>query len=222
MWADGQFERWQQRMSAPENEFPGSAGISALLGRTADAAVGIGEFAGFSTGFRFTLAVRLRRPRPEFARGGLFGLLSAHVHPGVAIPPASRLLLGLEYADGRRADTLRDRRAEGPGSAPDDEQLLFTQQSGGGGDTSVDQTYWVSPLPPAGPVTFVLSWPSFGMAEIRTEVDGTAIRAAAGRSEQLWPPQPPDEPTPPPPAPRPTTGWFSYPEEPPKEGPAEG
>lgn len=38
--------------------------------------------------------------------------------------------------------------------------------------------FWVHPLPPDGPVTFVASWPEYGAAETRADLDGSAIRAA--------------------------------------------
>lgn len=203
-----QLETWRRRMSPPENEFPAGAGLTSLFARTGDAAVGITHVEAFSTGFAFTLAVRLRRPHP-----GLFMLISGHGRPGVAeVPVQRRLLLGLEYADGRRASTLDDRRLRGPRPELDDRQLVLTQEGGGGGDQSVDQRYWVSPLPSAGPVTFVLAWAAFGMPESRTVVDGSAILAAAERSQPLWPPQPAEDPPEPPPAPRPSTGWFADPE----------
>jgi hypothetical protein len=206
-----QLRQWQRRMSPPDNEFPAGVGIAVLLGRTADAAVGISHVEAFSTGFRFTLSVRLREERPELVRGGLFMLINAHTHAGLDVPLEHRLLLGLEYPNGQRASTLQDIRMLGPGGAPDDEQLALVQQGGGGGQQSVDQSYWVSPLPPDGPVTVVLTWPSFGFPESRTVLDGAAIRAAAERSQELWPPQPPSEPSPPPPPPRPATGWFADP-----------
>ena len=99
----------------------------------------------------------------------------------------------------------------GPGGMPDEQDLVLVQQGGGGGHQSVDQRYWVSPLSPEGPVTFVLTWASFGIPESRTVVDGAAIRAAADRSQLLWPPQPAMEPPEPPPPPRPATGWFADP-----------
>lgn len=206
-----QVQEWQRLMSPPENELPGGVGLSVLLGRTDDAAVGITQIEAFSTGFQFTLAVRLRRARPEFFHGGLFTLISAHGHPGVNIPLADRLLLGVEYADGRRASTLHDMRIQGLDVMADDQRLVLVQQSGGGGEQGVDQTYWVAPLPPEGPVTFVLAWPGFGMPESRTVLDSAAIRAAADRSHLLWPPQPPMEHREPPPPTRPSSGWFAEP-----------
>jgi hypothetical protein len=60
-------------------------------------------------------------------------------------------------------------------------------------------------------VAFILTWPGFGLAERRTVVDGAAVRAAATRSQVLWPPQSAVEPPEPPPPPRPSSGWFAEP-----------
>jgi hypothetical protein len=198
-------------MSPPDNELPTGVGLTVLLGRTDDAAVGITGIEAFSTGFRFTLAVRLRQAPPELAYGGLFTLVSSHLHAGVEASVENRLLLGIEYPDGRRASTLQDMRMPGPRAVADVEQLVLVQQGGGGGQQSVDQSYWVAPLPPDGPVVVVMAWAGFGMPECRTVLDGAAIRAAAARSHSLWPPQPASEHREPPPTPRPSSGWFAEP-----------
>jgi len=138
-------------------------------------------------------------------------LISSHVPPGVDVRLEDRLLLGIEYPDGRRASTRTDMRMRGPGAMTDREQLVLVQQGGGGGAHSVDQSYWVAPLPPDGPVTVVLAWPGFGMPESRTTLDGAAILAAASHSQRLWPPQPATESPEPPPVARPSSGWFAYP-----------
>ncbi len=205
-----QVRQWHRQMSPPENEFPAGVGLTVMLGRSDDTAVGITQIEAFSTGFRFTLAVRLRRLPPELAHGGLFMLVGSHSIPGVDIPLERRLLLGLEYPDGRRASTLPDVSVPGPGATEDVERLVLMQHGGGGGSQGVDQTYWVSPLPPEGPATFVLAWPGFGLPESRTVVDGGVIRAAADRSQLLWPPQPDMEPAELPPPPRPSSGWFAF------------
>jgi hypothetical protein len=198
-------------MSPPENEFPGAVGLGVLLGRTDDTAVGLSQVEAFSTGFTFTLAVRVRQLQPKFARGGLYMLISSHVHPGVEISLQDRLLLGIEYPDGRRASTLTDMRMQGPTAMPDSEELVIVQHGGGGGERSVDQSYWVAPLPPEGPIDVVLAWPGFGIPESRTQIDGAAIRAAAADSHLLWSPEPAVEPPQPPPQPRPSSGWFADP-----------
>jgi hypothetical protein len=207
-----QLEQWHRRMSPPENELPAGVGLTALLGRTDDAAVGITQVEAFSTGFRFTLAVRLRQARRELTGGRLFMLIGSHGRPGMEIPLEERLLLGIEYPDGLRASTLQDMRRLGPMGMPEADELVLVQQGGGGGELSVDQSYWVAPLPPDGPVTVVLAWPAFGLPESRTVIDGGAIHAAAERSQRLWPPQPAMErPEPPPRPPRPSSGWFADP-----------
>ncbi|WP_051807810.1 hypothetical protein [Actinoplanes subtropicus] len=206
-----QIERWRRRTQAPENEIPAGVGFAAVLGRTEEAAVGITQVEAFSAGFRLTLAIRIRRPLAKTAHGGLFTLVSAHGRHGAEVPLEDRLLLGVEYANGERASTLEDMRFPGD-DMDDDERLGLFQAGGGGDDLTVDQTYWVTPLPPDGPVTFVLSWPGFGMPESRTEVDGALIRAAGARSVRLWPERPGYEPPEPPPTPRPSSGWFSYPD----------
>jgi hypothetical protein len=48
-------------------------------------------------------------------------------------------------------------------------------------------SYWVWPLPPPGPVTFVCEWPAHGIGESRADVDARLIREAAVRAVPLWP-----------------------------------
>jgi hypothetical protein len=55
-------------------------------------------------------------------------------------------------------------------------------------------------LPADGPVTFVASWLSHGVPEVRAELDGAAIRAAARRAVTLWAEEP---------QPDPAHGWRS-------------
>ena len=68
------------------------------------------------------------------------------------------------------------------------------QNGGGGSDRSWDGNLWVHPLPPEGPVTFVVSWLEQGVAETGVELDGAAIREAARRAVILWPDDPEFEP----------------------------
>lgn len=178
-------QQWQPRMSPPENEFPAGIGLTAMLARTDDAAVGITQIEAFSTGFQFRLAVRVRQARPHLVPGRLMMLVSSHVHPGVEIPLQERLLLGIEYSDGQRASTLQDVRMSGPEHSVSGQPLILAQQGGSGGERSVDQTFWVSPLPPDGPMIFVIAWPAFGMPESQIVVDSAPIRAAADRSQTL-------------------------------------
>jgi hypothetical protein len=102
--------------------------------------------------------------------------------------PGDVLRLGVMYADGRRTATT----AGHPFLDDDaDAGRLVLLQDGGGGDARRwDGDFWVHPLPPEGPVTFVVSWPKRGVAENRGELDSAAIRAAAQRAVTLWPEEP--------------------------------
>jgi hypothetical protein len=53
-----------------------------------------------------------------------------------------------------------------------------------------DGDFWVHPLPPQGPVTLVVAWPKYDIPETATELDGAAIRDAAGPTVVLWPEDP--------------------------------
>lgn len=205
-----QVERWQGRMSPPENEFPAGLGVTVLLASTDDVAVGLSQADAFSTGFRFNLAVRVRLLPPGRIQGELFMHITAHV-PELGIPLEDRLLVGIEYSDGRRASTLGDIWTFSPSAEIDSDTLVLVPQGGGGSELAVDQGFWVSPLPPPGPVTVVVAWPGFGIEETRTVLDGDTLRAAAANIKTLWPPPSAAEPPEPPPPPRPTSGWFAGP-----------
>jgi len=102
--------------------------------------------------------------------------------------PGEVLRLGLMYADGRRtaaaaARPLGDDHAD-PG------RLVMLEGGSSGSPRRWDGDFWVYPLPPEGPVTFVASWPRYGVAETRVELDGATIREAAGRAVTLWPGEP--------------------------------
>ena len=71
--------------------------------------------------------------------------------------------------------------------------MLF-ENGGGGSSRTWDGNFWVHPLPPDGPVTFVVSWAEHGVAEARAELDGAAIGTAAARAVTLWPEEPDSDP----------------------------
>jgi hypothetical protein len=71
---------------------------------------------------------------------------------------------------------------------------------GGGGGSSWSFSFWAWPLPPEGPLAFVVEWPKQGIELTQTEIDSALIRDAAKRAQILWPdPRPPVEPG----------GWIS-------------
>jgi hypothetical protein len=160
---------------------PGSVPGEALLARTDRAAVALGSVRAYPNGFEFTLNVRLR-DTDEFD----FGVDPFERHWRRRYPHTAQdqLRLGILYADGRRAVTDGQ---SWPGEAAETPDLVLLPAGGGGSDRSWDGDFWVHPLPPDGPVTFVASWLRYELAEARVELDGAAIRAAAQRAVVLWP-----------------------------------
>ena len=192
-----------RRWGPPDNVVPSDVGHGGgVLVRTADLAVSVERLQAAPQGLGFALVVRLRRalrpPSSLFDQVGHSGLRRGT--PGV-------LLLGVEYADGRRAvsDTpiaqLPALDEEDDGTTP-----LLVSSGGGGSDREHTGRYWLSPLPEQG-LTVVCSWPAQGIDEARLVLGGAAVREAATRAVELWPWQPPEEPDPVEPD-LPTTGWF--------------
>jgi hypothetical protein len=146
---------WMQ----PDAVIPGSVPGELLLLRTEEVAVAIGGICAYPNGFEFTAHVRMRGndengpgwhdPFDRFGRRG---------------PQASGdvLRLGLLYADGRRGAT-----SGGHWLADDPERLVLQPGGSGGSARRWDGKFWVHPLPPDGPVTFVAAWPEYGAAETR-------------------------------------------------------
>jgi hypothetical protein len=165
---------------------PGSVPAEAMLIRTEQVAVAIGSVRAYPNGFEFTLHTRLRRE--DETGPGAADPLDQHRRWRGRQEPGDALRLGVLYADGRRTATT----AGHPFMDDDaDAGRLVLLQNGGGGDARRwDGDFWVHPLPPEGPVTFVASWPKHGVAETRVELDGAAIRAAAQRAVTLWPEEP--------------------------------
>ncbi|SDF94893.1 hypothetical protein SAMN05660662_3894 [Blastococcus aurantiacus] len=187
----------ERRMNRPENEVPAALPMNRLLVRTPDVAVALLGLQVYTTGVAFQLAARARGPEDPAAPDRLGDLFWNH-RGG-----SPRFLLGVQFADGRRASNVPVRGADG--------DLVFHPGGGSGGSVSVDQDWWLSPLPPEGPLLVVVRCPEIGLEETGTELDGTAIRRAGESATVLWPYEPPLEQPhePPPPPDLPAGSWFA-------------
>ena len=174
---------WQR----PDAVLPGSVPAELVLIRTEQVAVAVGSVRAYPNGFEFTVHVRWRGAGDTDwpYHGGPF-----ERHGNRRGGPASEdaLRLGVLYADGRRAATTGGSPWRDPDAEPG--RLVLEQGGGGGNDRSWDSDFWVYPLPPPGPVTLLASWLEQGVTETRAELDGAAIRDAAGRAVTLWPEEP--------------------------------
>jgi hypothetical protein len=158
---------------------PASVPADVMLVRTEQVAAAIGNIRAYPNGFEFRLSIRVRSE--EETDLGWFDPLGMHGHGRGTHPSENVLRLGVMYPDGRRVATTTGC----PG--PDDERMILVPAGSGGSDRTWDGDFWVYPLPPDGPVTFVASWLECGVPETRAELDGAAIREAARRAVTLWP-----------------------------------
>jgi len=197
--------RMQRRMSEPDNEVPAPVPFTAVLGRTDEVAVCVAGMHAFTTGLSFRLAVRLRHMRRGLHHR-MFEMVAGH---GPGTPVEDRLLIGVEYADGRAVSNVAGDDWYAEDELPDD-QLVLTPGGGGGGGLSYDQRFWLSPLPPLGPVTLICAWPALGLSEGSAQVDGQTLLDAAARALVLWSPSTHSvEPEPDPEPPSLPRGWFA-------------
>lgn len=200
-----QAELWRRRMSAPDNEVPVPVAASLVLARTDDVCIAVVGIGAYTTGATVELAVRLRHRPPGFGRYGLHHVLDGWRAGEVDL--AQRLLFGIEYADGRRASNV-DHAAWPSGPVADDEPVL-TSGGSSSSDLTHDASFWLSPLPPDGPLAFVCSWPTVGVPERRVVLEGADLTSAGARALVLWPYEPEVEPEQPPEPERPLSGWFA-------------
>ncbi len=199
-----QIVNWTRRMNPPENEVPGAVPWSTLLGRSTDVAVALVGAHAYSTGIRLSVAVRTRQESGP----GNGHLLHQEVFGYPGGDGVDRLLLGVEYADGRVATNAAS-DSWPPQDQPDDEPSLHPGGSSGG-SRGVDVEFFLSPPPPAGPLTIFCAWQSRGIPETRTVLDGAALAEAVTKIQVLWPIEvdPPPEPAQPPRPNVPQGGWF--------------
>jgi hypothetical protein len=156
---------------------PVTVGSNILLARNQEAAVVITSLRSYPDGFELTLSAIVRRPeshelfryRPVVVRG----------HPDSL--PGEFIRFGLEFSDGRATTNLSSRPATESGGP------VMMGIGGGGGGQRYDMTYWVWPLPPPGPLTFVCQWPVHCVGESRVVIDAQSILDAAPQGIELWP-----------------------------------
>lgn len=200
--------RWRPS-GPPDNQVPRTVAVDRLLGRGPNAALFISTAQAYSGGVQFTVMVRLRRSNDNQPLNLMTQFMGGPTRD--TIDPDSRLLIGVELSDGRRAVMANGLRPPGPTDEDVDPAAVTLSWTPGGmhNELAAEARYWMTPLPPPGPLLIVLRWLALGIEETVTELDGTSIVAAGHAADILWPPAPPLAPSRPPAAP--TTGWFAQP-----------
>jgi hypothetical protein len=160
----------------------GPVALCFVLARSETAGVRIQRVVAFPTGFEFEVVARFA-PRGDVwdPMHGLAGLCGKPGAPS-GEPSDEHLRLHIRFPDGSEANNLGPPMLEPSRSGP------FLRPRAGRCDASmVEATLWVSPLPPAGQVTFICEWPMYGISPTPHAVDTHSIREAGARATHLWP-----------------------------------
>lgn len=140
------------------------------------------RFAAYQDGFTFTLTARFR---DSGATDHFPWELESRYGTRIEELPDSFVRLGIMFSDGSSWSNL-DRWEHHDWDRPPSQPFVMGH-GGSGGDRSWEQDYWVWPLPPGGPLTFIVCWPSQGVDETSHEIDATELRQRATEAETLWP-----------------------------------
>ena len=166
----------------PDNEVPASALVDLVLTRTDELAVFVHSGRAYTHGFEFTVGLARRKPPTENGHDPMMLW-----HPGRRRGFDDALRFGVAFADGRKATIFDQQRWWGDPQNQETPDIVLMQRGGGGGGSTWDFRFWVWPLPPEGPLAFVVEWPAEGIELTRVEVDSAAVREAAARAVTLWP-----------------------------------
>jgi len=171
-------------MGAPDGTLPGAVALELVLARNDRAAVCLTRLGAYPTGFALDLLVFATDDEldPYLFGPRQRGLPSTS--PG-EIPP-EMLRFGVQFADGSKATNIA-RRPPSPRDDPEPEGPLIFPGGGSGGGSSWSQHLWVWPLPPSGPLAFVVEWPAAGIELTRHELDAQVILDAAERAQVIFP-----------------------------------
>ena len=144
-----------------------------MLVKTPDMYATLREFEAYPTGLLFSLVTAFK-PEPSDT-GSPMDRMRGHVmwHQGTGGPR-----FGVMFADGRKV------AAGFPTGWSDKEpdRPVLMQHGGGGGGTVWRQGFWLWPLPPAGPLTWVVSWEERGIAEESVAVDASELAEVAAEA----------------------------------------
>lgn len=181
----------QPRWQAPENELPVLLPVSETLATTENLALGLFGVAVYSDGVEFRLEGRLRRHgMPVREWNELCPDFIGHSQMGGPVHPAGRLRFGLVLGDGEKvlAEGFPFFGGEDPSAEPKGHTLARNSGGGGGGSHNYSSTdrLWLWPLPPEGPIEFVMQWPALGVEERSVVLDGSAMRDLAARVQRFW------------------------------------
>jgi len=170
----------------PGGTLPGVVALELVLAQTERVAVYVAQLLSYPTGFAFDVIAVSAPGTEEELDPLLFGRHYRRRPRSEEISP-EMLRLGVQFSDGTKATNTSGRHFDSdPPPGP-----VMQPAGGHGGGGSSQQTFWVWPLPPSGPLSFVCEWPVAEIALTRQQLDAQIILDAASRAQVLFPDHPP-------------------------------
>ena len=168
----------------PQGPPLGVAVSDLLLARSELASVYLDYVDAYPEGFELEIRAVASIAYDEFERKG--GRWVPDIFGGGErqdVLPPQLLRIGVQYADGRAATNIggHDSPVGGPVM-----QALRGGGRGGQDGSEFHQSYWVSPLPPPGPVAVICEWPAGQIPVVRREIDARSILDAAERARPMF------------------------------------
>ena len=171
----------------PERTLGGLVTQYLVIAKNDKAAVIITRLVGYPLGFSIDLTLVGRNNELELPPVMPY----YRARPGESVENQFRI--GLLFSDGTKvvADMLRiapglqDWHSLASLDRPT-EPILRINGGGGGSGNSFQWSYWATPLPPAGPLRFVVQWLAVGITESFAEIDGQVIRDAGTSAVPIW------------------------------------
>jgi hypothetical protein len=162
----------------PSGQVPTPMATRVMLARTGRVAVAVTGVWAFTAGFDLLVSAELKDEIP--------GTSAASFLAGLDDEPLGDEFcrFGIQFSTGEKAANTQ-LRATREGNSEIAGPVMKVR-AGGGGLLSREWRYWVSPLPPPGPLAFVCEWPALAIPESRTEIDAEPILDAASQSIVLW------------------------------------
>jgi hypothetical protein len=153
--------------------------VSFVLERRDTAAIGIGDLRAFRNGVAFTSLIRTRATSDDITPFGWQRHWAEVGEPPTGTDLADLFILTLELATGVRATSIESigRRSGRPTS----EAPHLSMVSGGGAGGRWKMDWELFPLPPPGPLRFIIDWPRLRV-HFEHVVDANPILEAAARA----------------------------------------
>ena len=168
----------------PRGALPGVVAAELLLAQTDKVAVYISRLAAYPSGFEFDIVTvaTFGEEEADLLDPMLFGPHRHRARHAGGDIASEMLRLGVQFANGGKAtNTSGFYHGENPPAGP-----VMHGGGGGGGGGRWNQTMWVWPLPPPGPLAFVCEWPAARIPLSRQELDAQTVLDAASRARVIF------------------------------------